>query len=368
MPNSLLYKIAISQISGIGCINAKKLISTVGSLEAIFKESRKNLLKIAGLSRHIVNNILNDRENALEIAQNELLFIDKYNIKPLFYLDKNYPGRLKYCDDSPVVLYVKGKVDFDNQKVISIVGTRNATKYGKDITEKLVKELAEREHEVIIVSGLAYGIDIAAHKSALKYGLKTIAVLAHGLNTIYPSIHKGCAKDIISQGALVTEFISNTGPERPNFVKRNRIIAGLADATIIIESGEKGGALTTADIANSYNRDVFAIPGKLSDNYSAGCNRMIKTNKAALLENIDDLEYLLGWEKAIKKNIQRKIFVELSGEEKIIFDILKGENEISIDVICAKAGLPVSKVSPVLLNLEFNGLVRSCPGNIYKII
>ncbi len=367
MNDSLIYQIAVSQIPGIGNINAKKLISKVGSAEGIFKEKKQNLLKINGIGNALVKNIINNR--SLEKAEKEIEFIKKYNIDVRYYLDENYPNRLKHCEDSPIILFIKGKVDFENPKIISIVGTRSATHYGKEICEKLVNALSERGHSAIIISGLAYGIDTTAHKAALKYGLDTIAVLAHGLNTIYPVQHKTYAKKIIKQGALVTDFTSDIGPERGNFVKRNRIIAGLSDATIVIESGERGGALITADIANSYNRDVFAIPGNIPNFYSKGCNKLIKTNKAALLENIDDLEYILGWEiKSKKNNIQKKIFVELSTDEKKIYELLKNETQLPIDQICCQAEMPVSKVSPILLNLEFNGLVKSLPGNIYRYL
>ena len=366
--NDLIYKIAIGNISGIGNINAKKLISKVGSAEAVFKEKKSNLLKIDGFGKTLVNKILNN--NALENIDKEIEFITKYNIKVLYYLDKSYPKRLKHCEDSPIVLFVKGDLDFEKCKVLSIIGTRNATKYGKEICDKLIEELTQKNHDVLIVSGLAYGIDIAAHKSALKYGLETAGVLAHGFSQIYPSAHKSYAKKMLDQGGLVTEFLSTETPERQNFVKRNRIIAGLSDATIVVESGKKGGALITADIANSYNRDVFAFPGRTNDKWSEGCNKLIKTNKAALIENVEDLEYILGWEVNAKKkkSVQKKIFIELSDEEKIIHNILKDIGEVTIDVIALKSNMPVSKVSPVLLNLEFSGLVKSLPGSRYIIV
>ncbi|MBN2520459.1 MAG: DNA-processing protein DprA [Bacteroidales bacterium] len=364
----LLYKIGVSLIPGIGSINAKKIIAHCGNAKDVFKSQKSKLLKIPGIGKAVVNNILNN--NVLSVAEKEIEFMLKYNIKPLFYLDPEYPARLKHCDDSPVMLFIKGNIDFEKGKVISIVGTRNATAYGKEVCEKLVKELAEKNYEVLIISGLAYGIDVASHKAALKYGYNTVGVLAHGLCQIYPSAHKNIAKKMLEQGGLVTEFLHFETPERPNFVKRNRIIAGLADATIVIESGVKGGALITADIANSYNRDVFAFPGRAGDTWSEGCNKLIKTNKAALIENVDDLEYLMGWENEVHKinPVQKKLFVELSREEKIIYDLVKENNEITIDVLAITSKMPVSKVSPVLLNLEFSGLVKSLPGSRYKVI
>jgi DNA processing protein len=238
-----------------------------------------------------------------------------------------------------------------------------------NICNELIRDLNENGHNAIIVSGLAYGIDIVSHKAALKNSLKTIAVLGHGLDRIYPSSHKKIAKNIISQGALLTEFLSDTNPDRANFVKRNRIIAGLSDATIVVESAEKGGSLITADIANSYNRDVFAFPGRVNDKYSVGCNKFIKSNRAALIENFKDLEYILGWDvgEAKPKVIQKKLFVNLSDDEKIIVEFLKENDKQSIDIICVKTNFPMSKVSAMLLNLEFSGIVKSLPGKYYSL-
>ena len=256
----------------------------------------------------------------------------------------------------------------NHQKIISIVGTRQATAYGREITEKLVYELAVRQHNPIIVSGLAYGIDIWAHKAALKNNLPTIAVLGHGLRTIYPPLHTSVAKEIVEKGALVTEFENEVKADKPFFVKRNRIIAGISDATVVVESGDKGGALITADLANSYNRDVFAFPGKVSDKHSGGCNKLIRMNKANLIENTDDLEYFLGWNSDKKENkvVQKELFIELKEDERKIFDLFSRQKEWYIDDICEQTLLPVSSVSALLLNLEFSGLVKCLPGKIYK--
>jgi DNA processing protein len=366
--NHLLYKIAIGLIPGIGSINAKKLIAYTGSVEGVFREKKANLLKIPGIGDVLAREIM--KSNVLAQAEKEVSFIRQYNIRTLFYLDSDYPVRLKQCEDSPILIYVKGPVNFDNPKILSIVGTRHATEYGKVFCEKLITSLAQSGHKPIIVSGLAYGIDIASHKSALKNKLETIAVLGHGLTTIYPATHSKYAKEILHQGALVTEYTSDTKAERALFVRRNRIIAGMADATIIVESGEKGGALITADLANSYNRDVFAVPGRVDDAMSKGCNKLIKTNKANVVECLEDLEYLLGWEQSEGKPkiIQRELFVELAIDEKQIFEIISNNKEIAIDSICSVAEMPVSKVSPILLNLEFAGLVRSLPGKVYKLV
>ncbi|UCG26768.1 MAG: DNA-processing protein DprA [Bacteroidales bacterium] len=364
---NLICKIGISLIPGIGSITAKKLIDFTGSIEGIFRESERNLLKIPGIGSQLARNIRN--QNVLERAEKEIEFLEKNNIRSFFYLDPEYPERLKQCPDAPVIFYFLGNIDLNHPKIISVVGTRSATQRGRDLCKRLISDLSDRNHDPVIVSGLAYGIDICAHKSALQYGLNTIAVLGHGLSTIYPSIHKPVAREITRHGGLLTDFLNDEKPERNNFVKRNRLIAGLSDATIVIESGITGGALITADIANSYNRDVFAFPGRVKDTYSAGCNRIIKTNKAALIEGIRDIEYIMGWEpEPIKKGpVQKEMFRDLSEEEKVFMKMLKENDRLTINQMSALSGIPVSKASPVLLNLEFSGLVRCLPGNIYTL-
>jgi DNA processing protein len=369
--NSLKYKIALSLIPKVGHITARKLVAYVGDFEGVFKESKKNLLKIPDIGQTLANNIVHAK-NVLPLAEKEIEFIEKNNIRVVFYLDEEYPERLKHCTDAPILLYTKGKLSLNQRKVLSIVGTRKATDEGVSFGKSLVRALADRGHNPVIVSGLAYGIDAAAHRAALDNNLATVAVLGHGLDIIYPASHKSLAKKIMDNGLLITDFPSKSKRDKNNFVKRNRIIAGLSDATIVVESGEKGGALITADIANSYNRDVFAVPGRVTDTHSKGCNQLIKTNKAALLEKVEDIEYLLGWEpedKLNQKDIQRNLFVELNNEEKIIVDILKSNaKELPIDTICLKAQMPTSKVSPILLELEFKGILKTLPGKTYKLI
>ncbi|RLD80341.1 MAG: DNA-protecting protein DprA [Bacteroidetes bacterium] len=366
MTDNLLYKVALSMIPGIGNVNSKKLIAHFGEIEQIFKAKKADVLKVPGIGAHLANTILNN--SALDEAQQEIDFLQKNKIKAYFLLDKDYPERLKHCEDSPVILYFKGNCNLNKQKIISIVGTRNATQYGKEHCNELIKNLHDNGHDPLIVSGLAYGIDICSHKAALKNNLSTVAVLGHGLQMMYPASHRQTARDIISRGGLLTEFSSKSKLDPSNFVKRNRIIAGMADATIVVESGQKGGSLITADIANSYNRDVFAFPGRVHDKQSIGCNRLIKTNRAALIENINDLEYILGWEKNEKKDaVQKQLFVELSPDEKTIMDVLKSAEDLSVDIICLKSNFPMSKVSSILLKLEFSGLVKSFPGKIYKL-
>lgn len=366
--DDLKYKIALSLIPKIGHVTAKKLVAYVGSFEGVFSETKKNLMKIPGIGSILAESIINS--DVIPKAEEEIEFIKKSKITPIFYLDKEYPERLKHCEDAPILIYTLGETDLNSRKMISVVGTRKATTEGIAFTEKLIKDLKDRNHNPVIVSGLAYGVDAAAHQAALVNGLQTIAVLGHGLDIIYPASHKSLAKSIIKQGMLITDFPCKSIRDKNNFIKRNRIIAGLSDATIVIESGEKGGSLVTADIANSYNRDVFALPGRISDKYSKGCNNLIKSNKAAMLTSIEDLEYLLGWELGKKQNyaVQKDLFLNLSDDEKLITEILKEQDEITIDLICLKCKMPTSKVSPILLSLEFMGIVKTLPGKSYKLI
>ncbi|HLO61323.1 MAG TPA: DNA-processing protein DprA, partial [Bacteroidales bacterium] len=295
-------------------------------------------------------------------------FVTRNKIDTLFYLDENYPERLRHCEDAPVILYVKGKTDLNRSKIVSIIGTRNPTDYGKNMTRELVEKIAGSYPEILIVSGLAYGIDICAHKAALKNNLETVGVLGHGLSVLYPSSHREVARQMIDKGALITEFRHDEKPESPNFVKRNRIIAGLADATIVMESGEQGGALITADIANSYNRDVLAFPGRVNDRYSVGCNRLIKTNRAVLMEGLEDLEYLMGWQKSKPgEPLQKELFVELNPEETQLIELIRSDSNATIDMLAIRSDLPVSKVSALLLNLEFKGMIRCLPGKVYQM-
>jgi len=367
MKDPLLYKIAISLLPGIGGVLARNLIAYIGSIEGVFKEKFNALLNVPGIGEKNARKISNPE--ILKKAEEEIRFIDQNNIRVYFYTDKGYPRRLLQCPDAPVLIYVKGDINLDFDKVISIVGTRNATDYGKETCNNLVRSLSERNHRVLIVSGLAYGIDIQAHKSALQVNLPTVGVLGHGLDLLYPSLHADIARKMQENGGLVSDFPSKTKIEPPNFIRRNRIIAGLADATIVVESGEKGGALVTADIAFSYNRDVFAVPGRVNNFWSKGCNKLIRNNGASLIESVADLEYFMGWEKNDHQAdaFQKQLFPGLEPDEKIICDVLNRNNPVFIDQVCAQTKLPVSKVSSLLLNLEFKGVVTALPGKMYKM-
>jgi DNA processing protein len=362
---SLKHKIALGLIPRIGDINARKLVSHFGSVEAIFHEPYRTLVKIPGIGSGIAKYI-SDR-SYLDTAEKEAEYITRNNIRTYFYLDNDYPFRLRQCDDSPVVFFFAGSCDLNASKLLSVVGTRNATTRGREICEKIISGLASNHPDLIIVSGLAYGIDIFSHKAALSNNLQTIGVLAHGLKTIYPAVHYSVAKTMQKNGGLLTDFLSDALPERNNFLKRNRIIAGLSDATLVVESGIKGGALVTADIANSYNRDVFAVPGRPDDQWSAGCNSLIKTNKAALAESSADIEMFLNWNhEKTKPPVQRTLFSELDETEQRIIELLSKDGELNIDTICRSLEIPVYKLSSLLLQMEFKGLVKCYPGNVYK--
>lgn len=361
----LLYQIGISLIPGIGDINGKKLVAYCGGAEAVFKEKKSALLKIPGIGTTTVDSIISQK--VLKRAEEEIVFINRYNIKSLFFTDKAYPQRLKHCIDGPPLLFFKGNTDLNTNRIVGVVGTRKASEYGKETTGKILEELAELD--VLVISGLAYGIDTIAHKSALKNNLNTLGVLAHGLDRIYPAANKSLAEKMVSNGGLITDFMSKTNPDRENFPKRNRIIAGMVDALIVVESAIRGGALITANIANSYDRDVFAFPGKISDKYSEGCNFLIKTNKAALIQSGKDISYIMHWESETNKPPkQQKLFADLDPDEKLIIEILEKGESCSIDYIVLQSKLSNSKIASVLLNLEFKGLVKNLPGKMYKCL
>lgn len=362
----LLYQIALTLIPGIGDINAKRLVAYCGGVEAVFTERKRALLKIPGIGETTVNSLVS--HNAFPRAEQEVEFINKYNIRHYFFLDQAYPMRLKQCVDSPLMLYYKGNADLNQQRIVSIVGTRRATDYGKRMCHELVEGLSPLG--VLITSGLAYGIDTSAHKAALDHGLSTVAVLGHGLDRIYPQLNKPLAGRMVHQGGLLTEFLSESNPDRENFPKRNRIVAGIADATIVIEAGVRGGALITADIANSYNRDVFAVPGRVGDEFSAGCNNLIRSNRAALVQTAADVKYIMNWDipNASAAPAQRELFITLTPEEESLLAILRQMGDSGIDTLCHETQLLPTKVASALLNLEFEGIVKCLPGKVFRLL
>lgn len=365
MTDSLVCQIALTLVPGVGDVNGRKLVAYCGGVEAVFREKTKALLRIPGIGNTLAGAL--HSADVISRAEKEARFVEKNRIRTVFYTDKEYPRRLHHCADAPMMLYVKGPVDLNNDRILSMVGTRSATEYGKEVVSHLINGLAA--FNVLIVSGLAYGIDSCSHKAALLNNLPTVAVLAHGLDRIYPQANRSLAVRMIEWGGLVTEFISETNPDRENFPKRNRIIAGLADAVVVVEAGRKGGALITAEIANSYNRDVFAVPGRLSDEYSVGCNFLIRTNKAALIQSNEDIIYLMGWEKSgeFTGSRQALLFHSLTQEEEMLVKILDAQGECTVDWLSLQSGLTLGKVTSLLLTLEFKGIVKSLPGKIYKM-
>ena len=362
---STIHKIALTFIKSIGPVNAKNLLAYCGSAEAVFSASRKQLLEIPGIGGKTVDEIL--KTNALERAEAELKFVEKHGIEVLFFSDENYPRRLKNCFDSPILLYFKGKADLNHPRIISIVGTRNSTDYGRNLCKQLCEVLAP--YNVLIVSGLAYGIDVTAHKECIVNEIPTIGVLGHGLDRLYPQIHRTVSQKMVLNGGLLSEFPTLTNPDRPNFPQRNRIIAGIADATIVVEASIKGGALITAEIANSYNKDVYAFPGRTNDVFSEGCNFLIKTNRAGLINNAKDLIYYLGWDDEVKerkKNAQTTLKLSLTANEQKVVDSLQA-GQLAIDEICIHLNIPQSKLAIVLLTLEMQGIIVSLPGKVYKL-
>lgn len=364
MQSELLYQISLSLVNGIGPVQSRLLIEHFESAEAIFKAKKKELSCIDGIGE-IRANFIKSFHNFNE-AELEINFIEKQNIQALFITDKDYPKKLLNCYDPPVLLYYKGNADLNTEKSISIIGTRNNTDYGKKVTEEFVHNL--QSHNITVYSGLAFGIDSIAHKACLKNNINTIAVLAHGLETIYPSLHKQLSNDIINAGGLLTEFKRDIQPDKHNFPKRNRIVAGISDATIVIETDNKGGSMITAGLAFNYNKDLFALPGKVTDARSSGCLTLIQQNKASVFINTEHFLENMGWlqtKKTPKK--QRELFIDLTKDEKTIVEILQSKDSVSIDEIYAKANMSSSSVAAAILNLELQNVVSSLPGKMYQL-
>lgn len=366
MKNDLIYQLALTQVPLIGLVHAKTLAQHFGSAENIFKASSKLLEKVEGIGPVKATAI--KRFTAFEEAEQEIAFMEKYAIRPLFLTDADYPQRLLHSYDPPTLLFYRGKANLNASRMVAIIGTRTHSDYGKQVTEKLVQELADSG--VLIVSGLAFGIDALAHKAALKYALPTVGVLGHGLDIIYPAQNRTLAKDMVTQdGGLLTEFRSNTKPDKHNFPARNRIVAGMCDATIVIETNIKGGSMITAELANSYHKDVFAFPGKVTDTKSAGCNYLIKSNKAALLTDAQDLLTAMGWIDTKNKTTktQRTLFTELNPDEKRVVDMLQDKEAVHIDELNLNSGLSSSAMAAAILNMELEGVIQAMPGKRYRI-
>lgn len=366
MKNTILQQqIALSMIPGFGCRRIRKLISQLDTVEEFFTMSKRELSHLQGINKTFVQQL--DRQKALDAAAEYAHYFDSKKEEIFFFKDMDFPQKLNQCDDAPVLLFGKGKLSMNIHRMVAVVGTRNASDYGKKLCEELLLSFVGKN--ICVVSGLAYGIDIYVHELCLKYNIPTIGVLGHGLDRIYPAVHKKTAHQMLENGGLLSEFLPFTKPDRENFPMRNRIVAGMCDATIVIESGSKGGSLITAELANDYQRDVFAFPGDVTREFSKGCNSLIQRNKAHLICNSKEFFHLMNWDEKPKPVIQqRQLFVELSKEEDLIYNILKENKEIQIDLIAQKSKLPISKTSVALLNLEFMALVKSLPGQKFMLI
>lgn len=365
MHDKLYYEIALSQMFMVGPRSARTLLEHFGSAEAIFAEKPEIMRSIGSVGTYLADESY--RQEALRRADREMEFIAKNNITATAITDTDYPVRLKQCPDSPIVLYKTGNCNLDAKKTLAVVGTRKITPYGRQLTESLLKSLAESNSDVLIISGLAYGIDITSHRAALQNGLTTVGVVAHGLDIIYPSQHTRIAAQMcLEGGAIVTEYPSHTRPEAHNFIQRNRIIAGLSDVVVVVESASRGGSLITANIANEYNRDVMAFPGRIGDESSAGCNRLIRDHKAEIITSADDLINLLGWNTATPQAQQQSLFDTLTTEQQTIVSLLQTE-PLHINVISTRTSMTIQRTSALLTEMCFDDIVQQLPGDVYAL-
>ena len=364
--NDLLSLLTLQRIPFLGDGSIKKLIQIFGSAQEVLAQKKTRLLAVDGIGEHKLQDFWNEEHTAF--AKAELEYIKTNNISVTTYADAAYPERLKHCIDSPVVLFSRGNIHLENRRILSIVGTRKVTTYGKAFIEKFIEEIAP--FNPIIVSGFAYGVDIAAHKACIDHGLQTIGVFAHGLNQVYPKTHSKFIPGMEKNGGFYTDFWSSDSFVHTNFLRRNRIIAGLSEATVVIESAAKGGSLVTADFAVGYNRDVFAVPGRADDKLSLGCNNLIKQNKAHLCTSAADVAYILNWklEYEAPKVVQKQLFVELTDDEKVVWRFLKENGKEQLDMIALNCKLPTYKIASLLLQMEMKGVVRALPGKLFELV
>ncbi len=364
----LKYIIALPLLPEVGLRTARNFIEYFGSAEAVFCASEADLLGIPNARPESIRNILSQREPALQRAEKELDFIEKNGIDTYYYLDTDYPYRLRECVDAPILLFGKGNLSLNNGKFLSVVGTRMPSDRGKQLCTEIIEQLAKSVSCLTIVSGLAYGIDVTAHKAAISSGIPTIIIPGHGLDRIYPAVHRQVAVNSLENGGILTEYMSGTQPDKQNFVARNRIIAGLSDATLVVESKVKGGSLITADMANGYSRDVFAVPGRPQDVQSAGCNGLIKQQKAALVECADDILAAMQWETdSHKEDLQTELFTDLSEVELQLLTLLRQHPDgIHVNLLVMETKRPYSEITSTLMLMEMKGIVRSLPGSIFR--
>lgn len=367
MQEEQIYKIALGLTSGVGSALTRQLVSYCGSASQVFKSPKGKLLKIPGIGPKTAEALLN-KENILE-AERELKLVEQIGAQLLFYTDAHYPSRLKTIEDAPTLIYYKGNADLNADKIVGIVGTRKATPYGKSITEEIVVDLAAF-NSVIVVSGLAYGIDVTAHKAALKNNVPTLGIMASGIDIIYPSAHKSTASQMLEMGGILTEYKLGTKPDAAYFPARNRIIAGISDVLIVVEAAVTGGALITAEIANSYNKDVFAVPGNIGSTYSEGCNQLIRNHKANIFTNVKDLEYFMNWEENApsRKPNKNAIYENLEPDERQVIVHLQQNKEMLIDELSWKSQIPMGKLASLLLSLELQGLIKALPGKKFMLV
>ena len=369
MNEKTLYTLALTRIPGLGLIGAHRLLEAAGSASAIFLHTKELIESMPDFPKRLTHSF--DCPDILRLCEAELQFAEKNKIRPLTPADADYPSRLRECDDAPLILFYRGNANLNSLHFISLVGTRHATEYGKGLCLRFMEELKELLPDAVIVSGLAYGIDIHAHRAALQCGFETIGVLAHGLDRIYPSVHRQTAAQMIHQGGLLTEFPSGTNPDRQNFVKRNRIVAGISDATLVIESAAKGGSLITAEIAESYNRDCFAFPGRIGDTYSEGCNNLIKNNRAMLLQSAEELVKAMNWDTphTTPRTVQRQLFPDFTPEEEQVVGLLNKHPEgLQINLLVVQSNIPINRMTGILFELEMKGVIRALAGGVYCLV
>ncbi|MCH5175309.1 MAG: DNA-processing protein DprA [Prevotellaceae bacterium] len=369
----LIYSIALTKLKGLSLLNARTLYDTLGSAEEVFAHRKDIFAVIPDASKRLVE-ALGNVDDALRVAEQEMEFVEKKHLKVLTIGSDDYPHRLRECEDAPLVLYYCGSADLNRQRVVCVVGTRKCSEYGRELCRNFIADLKRHCPDTLIVSGLAYGMDICAHRQSLEQGVDTVAVLAHGLDNIYPYTHRQTAADMVHNGGgLITEYTTQTRPERMNFVRRNRIVAGLSDACIVVESSAKGGSLITAELSQNYNRDVFAFPGRVYDECSAGCNNLIRRQQATLITCADDFIEAIGWQSRIdKKNtpkaIQQDIFPELTDEERLLVNVLQEVDDKHVNQLSVDTNIPYSRVSMILFDLEMKGIIMALGGARYRLL
>ena len=369
----LFYTMALTRLTFFNYQQALELYKTVGSAQLLY-EHRNEIGDIVEEASPRLTEALKDWDEAMKRTDYELKYMQEHGIKAFTLTDNNYPQRLKECPDAPIVLYYLGNSDLNQAKIISIIGTRHMTTYGQDLIRSFIRDLKAQCPQVLVVSGLAYGVDINAHREALANGYPTVGVLAHGLDQIYPYRHRDTAAEMLRQGGLLTEFMTQTNADKPNFVRRNRIVAGMADATIVIESAAKGGGLITAEIAQSYNRSVFAFPGHVFAEFSKGCNNLIRDNGAALITCAEDFVKAMGWQdearlqQALSDGIERNLFPALTPEEQAIVSLLQQTNDLQLNVLSVKTCIPIGQLTALLFQLEMKGVIKPLAGGMYHLL